>query len=138
MQPVLRLLIWLLAVLFAASPVLLAVARSPAHQNDLFASISYVGYARDVAFVIVAVIAIGSVDAFEVMASLFGDQPARTWVAFLAFVLVIAFIPLLTVFVTWAAPAAQMSAVDLGQMTVLGGAAVVCAFGARITAVFGG
>lgn len=138
MQPFLRLLIWLLAVSFAASPVLLTIAKSPSHQGDIFAITSYATYARDIAFVVVAVIALGLVDAFEVLASLFGDRPAQTWVAFLAFVLVIAFIPLLAVFTTWASPGTQMSGVDLAQMSTLGGAALVCAFGARITAVFGG
>ncbi len=137
MQPLLRLLIWLLALLFAASPVLLTIAKSPSHQSDVFTFSSYVEYPRDVAFIIVAIIAIGLVDALEVLASLFGGKPAQTWVAFLAFVLVLAFIPLLSVFTTWAAPGSHMTDVDIAQMSTLGGAALVCAFGARITAVFG-
>ena len=130
-------MIWILAILFAASPVLLSVARSPSHQNDIFEITSYAEYPRDVAFVVVAIIAIGMIDALEVLASLFGSKPAQTWLAFLAFVLVIAFIPLLSVFTTWAAPAGQMTGLDIGQMSTLGGASLVCAFGARITAMLG-
>ena len=72
MQPTLRVLIWLLAVVFAASPVLLAVISSPSHQGDLFVGASYASYSRDVAFILVSVISIGMIGALEVLATYFG------------------------------------------------------------------
>ena len=135
MQPTLRVLIWLLAVVFAASPVLLAVISSPSHQGDLFVGASYASYSRDVAFILVAVIAI---DALEVLATYFGPRPAKAWVGCLALVLVIVFIPLLMVLVTWASPGVHMTDRDLQDIGVLAGASLVCAFGARTVAILGG
>ncbi len=138
MQPTLRVLIWLLAVVFAASPVLLAVISSPSHQGDLFVGASYASYSRDVAFILVAVIAIGMIDALEVSATYFGPRPAKAWVGCLALVLVIVFIPLLMVLVTWASPGVHMTDRDLQDIGVLAGASLVCAFGARTVAILGG
>ncbi len=138
MQPTLRVLIWLLAVVFAASPVLLAVISSPSHQGDLFVGASYASYSRDVAFILVAVISIGMIDALEVLATYFGPRPAKAWVGCLALVLVIVFIPLLMVLVTWASPGVHMTDRDLHDIGVLAGASLVCAFGARTVAILGG
>ena len=137
MRTVLRILIWLLAVVFAASPVLLAIASSPSHQTDLFNGSSYSSYSRDVAFIIVAVIAIGMIDALETLATFFGSQPAKAWVGASALALVIVFVPLLMVFVSWASPNTQMTGRDLRDIGTLAGASLVCASGARVTAILG-
>lgn len=138
MQPALRVLIWGLAVLFAASPVLLAIASTPSHQGDLFSAAAYTIYGRDVAFVIVAVIVIGMVDAFEVLATYFGRRPAKVWVGWAAFILILAFIPSLVVFISWASPSVHMTDRDLHDIAFPAAGSLVCAFGARVTAILGG
>ena len=137
MQPLLHVLIWLLAVIFAASPVFLAIASAPSHQGDLFVGASYVKYNRDVAFILVAVVAIGMLDALEVLATYFGSRPAKAWVGCLALVLVIVFVPLLMVLVSWASPSVNMTSRDLYDIGIYAGGSLVCAFGARVIAILG-
>ena len=138
MQAALRVLIWLLAVVFAAGPVLLAIASSPSHQGDLFVGASYANYSRDVAFILVAVISIGMIDALEVLATYFGPRPAKAWVGSLALMLVIVFIPLLMVLITWASPGVHMTDRDIHDIGLFAGGSLVCAFGARTVAILGG
>ena len=132
-----RLIIWALAVIFAASPVLLSVAFSPSHQNDLFDLASYAGLPRDLVFLAAAVIAIGMIDALEVVASVLGNKPAKRMVVFFAMVFVIVFIPQLLAWATWSSPRLKMGLLDVQNIPIFVASSLVCAFGARVTSILG-
>lgn len=137
MQPLMRLIIWVLAVIFAASPVLLSVAFSPSHQNDLLDSASYATVSRDLVLLITAIIAIGMIDALEVVASMLGPRPAKRAILFLAMVFIIVFIPQLLACVTWSAPGLRMTLLDVQSIPTFAASSLMCAFGARVVAILG-
>ena len=136
MQPLMRLIIWFLAVIFAASPVLISTAFSPSHQNDLFDPASYASVPRDLVFLIAAVIAIGMIDALEVVASMLGPRPAKRAV-FFAMVFIIVFIPQLLTCATWSSPILKMSLLDVQSIPTFAASSLICAFGARVIAILG-
>jgi len=67
MLATLRIVFWVAAVFFAITPVFLGVVASPDHLNRLFSASHYVSFGRDLIFVAIAILAIGLIDALEVV-----------------------------------------------------------------------
>lgn len=113
------------------------MAFSPAHIFDLGDLNSYKSLARDLLFVAIAVLAIGIADAFEVISSVFSDKQAQPWTMLVSMMMLIFMVPQLLIYATWTAIGVHMTVLDVQNVPVLMGGALVCAFGARLALIIG-
>jgi len=132
-----RIAIWLFAVLFAAGPVIVSVAPTPAHIRDLISLSSYLGAARDLLFLSVAILALGLVDSLENIAAVREAGKDNTFQFFASISMMLVIVPQLVLYSIWSAPNAALTSVDAQQIPVYVGGSLVCALIARLALVVG-
>lgn len=134
---ILRLVIWLFAIVLAAGPLLVTVARSPSLVGNLLTLSAYSGAERDILFLSISVLAIGLVDVFACMASYSVPDANSGKVGFaMSILLAVAHITQLIVYSFWSATIKQ-SASDLRTLPYIFTIAVATSFSARLTLIFG-
>jgi hypothetical protein len=136
-----RLCHWDFAVFFAVSPVILGIADSPAHVLRLFDYDSYTEAGRDLIFAAIAVLAIGLIDAFEVVSAslLQGTSKGRAPRLRAGFILILTLgiVIQLLLYASWSHGAETEKFTDISTIIRLVVIATISALFARLTLVAG-
>lgn len=133
-----RIFLWLFAVVFAAFPLLLAVANSPSQISKIMDVSSYAGHERDILLVCVSVLAIGLVDVLDCIASYIapGVDVSKAGLS-VAVLLTVALVVQLLAYSFWTASNPHPS-LDLTILPSISLVTVLSAFSARLLLLLGG
>jgi hypothetical protein len=138
MLATLRLSIWLVAILFAVSPVALGIASSPGNVPKLFEIDSYADVGRDLIFSAIAVLAVGLIDTFEVISTSVRQKKSTKLDKarlFFSILLALGIIIQLVLYAHWSQ---NPKGLEIASVLIrFFSAATICAFFARLTLISG-